>query len=491
MAETKTPLSAQTQYETIDYKPLSVPAVLGLVSGGLFILLALVLFILALRQGDPFFLSPWFFGLPIAGVVLSALGLWQVAGSEGTRAGAKAARWGLGVSLVGGIGYFTYVTFTGLAICQQANRFMTDREDNSGFLPRIIGSELDLRTAFLMTRSESEKSGIKPQNLADMERADMPVGSNPRGLFTLFCDSQFVKALRNSDPKAVSWEPLGVQDWTFESGAYKIRRSYRFHTDELTFDLPFVFTSSEPVGEGDKRSWKVEPMRFNLQILKRTPLGLKKQALRLKASEFVSDFKGGWLTHFSNRRLFNAYLATQPPAERRALEEKYKTIRQLTPFVALAGPTAAPTLSAESVEALATKWLPEYKPAHKVIDYFDISSVRFFDPRFQPYMQEILKRAIALDKAPQLQFKAAPDEFLPCEFKGGQAFITVPFEITITAPGPQGAVGELLFLGRVVTAVPENVNLNAPDVDTHFRVAHADFNRVLLVPAKKSQGGAP
>jgi hypothetical protein len=489
MDQPKTPLATQTAADTIDYKPLSVPAVLGLVAACLFVVLALVLFGLSLKQGDPFFLAPWTFGLPIAGAALSAVGLWQVAGSEGTRAGAKLARWGLGISLLAGVGYFTYVTFTGLAITQQANAFMTVREDNSGFLPRLIGSESDLRQAFLMSLNVAERSNKKPHIQADIDSLDMPLGSSPRGRFTLFSESPLVKAMREGDPKSVTFEPLAVQEWTFDAGAYKIRRAYRITTDELTFDMPFVFTSTEPSGEGDKRAWKVEMLRPNLQILSRTALYTKKQPFRQRAFESVADIKTGFLANFAGRRIFDVYLATQAPADRSALKEKYTTLKERTAVVALAGAAAAQALPDSAVDALAAKILPEYKPESRMAEYFDISGLRFMDPRFAEYLRDkILKPALSADRAPFLMFKSAPDDLAHCEFKDGQAHVTVSFEFSVPAVSGPGGVGEVLFLGRIVTSAPENLKVTAKDADRQFRVTHAEIYRALLVPLKKSPG---
>src|SRR5438128_1745040 len=94
--------------DTIQYKPLSLLAVAGLIVAGLFAVILLVNAGAAFFKGEPFFLGGVVIAVAMCGAVLSGLGLWQVATSEGTRAGAAIAKWGLGISIVGGLGYFTY-----------------------------------------------------------------------------------------------------------------------------------------------------------------------------------------------------------------------------------------------------------------------------------------------------------------------------------------------------------------------------------------------
>ena len=187
--------------ETIDYKPLSLFAVAGVVVAGVYVALLLIGAAASYFKNEPFFepffLGAWGIGLAAVGAVLSVLGLWEVYNSEGTRAGTLLAKWGLGLSLVSGLGYFTYQNFTELAILQQANRFLLEKDEGTGFLPRLQGTEADFRTAFLYTRDVGDR-GLRPENDEAFRRFDGPMPQNPRGLWTQFSESPLVRAIRGA-----------------------------------------------------------------------------------------------------------------------------------------------------------------------------------------------------------------------------------------------------------------------------------------------------
>src|SRR5262249_57105995 len=107
-AERTPPFPPAVAGDVIDYKPLSLLAVAGLAVAVVFTSVVLVSAVIALLKGEPFFLPEWIVVVPLGAAVLSGLGLWEVSSSEGTRAGAALARWGLWISILVGVGYFTY-----------------------------------------------------------------------------------------------------------------------------------------------------------------------------------------------------------------------------------------------------------------------------------------------------------------------------------------------------------------------------------------------
>src|SRR5436309_12808115 len=115
MAERNPTFAPAVAGDVIDYKPLSLLAVAGLSVAVFFTLGVLVSGIVALLKGEPFFLPEWIIVVPVGAAILSGLGLWEVSSSERTRAGAALARWGLWISILVGVGYFTYEGSTGLA----------------------------------------------------------------------------------------------------------------------------------------------------------------------------------------------------------------------------------------------------------------------------------------------------------------------------------------------------------------------------------------
>ena len=210
MAERNPTFTPEVAGDVINYKPLSLLAVAGLTVAGVFTFIVLLSGILALVKGEPFFLADWMIFVPIGAAVLSGLGLWEVSSSEGTRAGAALARWGLWISILVGVGYFTYELFTGLAIRQQANRFVMEREVDSGFFPRLQGNEIDARTAYLFTMSAAERSTIRLEDPRVIEALDAPVGQNLKGRMTSFLESPLVRVLRQSPASAVNGCPAAT-----------------------------------------------------------------------------------------------------------------------------------------------------------------------------------------------------------------------------------------------------------------------------------------
>src|SRR5262245_51273310 len=137
MPEPTPPLAAERTGEPLVYRPLSGLAIAGLTLSGVYAALVVASLVIAFLRHEPFFLPFWLLLLPLAGAVLCVLGLRQIKKAEGTRAGAALARAGLWLSVLAGVGYATYSSFTGLAIRQQANRFLMEKGADSGFFPRL------------------------------------------------------------------------------------------------------------------------------------------------------------------------------------------------------------------------------------------------------------------------------------------------------------------------------------------------------------------
>jgi hypothetical protein len=299
MPQPNVTVSPNVPGETIDYKPLSLLAVAGLLVAALFTVLLVVGAVAAQVKGEPYLepilVGTWAFALPIVGAALSGLALWQIYNSEETKAGAKLAKWGLGLSLITGLGYFTYQSVTELAVVQQANRFLMEKDEGSGFFPRLQGTAADVRTAYLYTLNIADRN-VRIDSPEDIKRLDLPTPNNPKGLLTQFLESPLVQALEIAQPGTVKVEPLAVRGWTFEGRSYHVARLYRITTDEAVYEVPLTVSSIEPIGEGEKRKWRVDWDKqpgTALQPISRTDLGYKRSSLRRQAQEFLSDSKSG------------------------------------------------------------------------------------------------------------------------------------------------------------------------------------------------------
>src|SRR5262245_44036996 len=307
-----TPATAPAASEPEVYRPLSLAAVGGFSMSVLCAGLVVLTTVVALLKGAPLFLANWLVtALAASGVLLSWIGILAVRYSEGTRAGAALARYGIWLSVVPGLGYLAYSFFTGLALTQQANDFLTRiRDDDSGFWQRLTdaarlqseaelshGEDRDLKlaqsqasvdSAFLLTLPYVRRAGHLPA--PDVQRAqdipkfrdwearlakdfDIPSPMSDVGEIGLFREHKLVRAILMSG-KDVTIESLGVQDWEYEQGSYTVRRNYRITTPEFIFEVLVPVGSTEGEESEGKRKWFVIFTRQQLnRPTKSTPLG--------------------------------------------------------------------------------------------------------------------------------------------------------------------------------------------------------------------------
>jgi hypothetical protein len=254
------PVTASPPSEPDVYRPVSLLAVAGLCLSGLYGALVVITALVALFQGAPFFLPQWTILFALAGGVVSFLGVRQIANSEGTRAGAALARWGLWLAVVLGPAYLAYHYFTGLALKQQANSFLLAKnDDDSGFFPRLIdGSSEEINRAFLLTKTYSERLGRDPKNHERMNRdfdAAGPMGEG--GELSNFREHPLVRGL--SGKKEATVEPLGVQEWKYDSAGrtYQVVRNYKVHTPAMSIDVQVKVASTEGDDSEGRRKWFV------------------------------------------------------------------------------------------------------------------------------------------------------------------------------------------------------------------------------------------
>jgi hypothetical protein len=266
-------LASKPAEEPLVYRPISGLAIAGLVVAGLFALLVVVNGVAAFVAGVPFFLSAWMVWLAAAGAVLSLIAQWHIRGSEGTRAGLALCRWGLGLSVVMGVGYLAYEYFTGLAIVQQANSFVLVKDEDSGFLARLEeGDPLAVTTAFLLTWPPSRRSGLNPANEEQMSRIfDQPPKPGMPGELTSFRNQMLVQFLGRAGNQA-KVEPLGIQSWNYEKGSFTVSRNYRITTPEAVFSILLPVQSAEAEA-GGRRRWFVALSKVSLGSIHDTPLG--------------------------------------------------------------------------------------------------------------------------------------------------------------------------------------------------------------------------
>jgi hypothetical protein len=293
------PSSTPTPQETLVYQPVSAWAIAGL---GIGIVCTLALgssTVVGLFQGAPVFFPMWVLAAPLSGVVVSLIGQRHVRSSEGTRAGAGLARAGLWLSLVSGLCYFSYEHFTRLAVQNQANDFLMEKGEDSGFFPRLREGSADpdnpvqLNAAFLLTLPATKRGDIAPQNEPAIRSKDEPTKEGLPGLLSTFRQSLYAWMFHGELAKDAEVTPLAVVDWRYENRSYKVMRIYRIKTREVECEILFTVDSTEPEAAGEKRKWFVNLMETYPDPYQRmkifTPLGKGIRLLRERAkSKFVS-----------------------------------------------------------------------------------------------------------------------------------------------------------------------------------------------------------
>jgi hypothetical protein len=273
------------------YRPLSGVALGGFALACFFGGLVLISTLLALFLGMPFFLPGWMVILPAAGAVLSLMGRRHVRNAEGTRAGERLARWGLGLSVFVGLGYYAYVAFTGLAITQQANTFLTVKGDDSGFFPRLAEGGQEVNYAFLLSLPPGERFGARPNDPAAMHtQFAAPTAQAPKGLLPTFLGHPLVVSLMSADKDSLQVEALGVKEWKYENRGYHVTRTYRVSIPQAVMEIVATVQSTEGVEEGESRKWFVNVQQMQRISMELTPLGENLRNLRQSATVFLGTW---------------------------------------------------------------------------------------------------------------------------------------------------------------------------------------------------------
>src|SRR5262245_8531153 len=163
MPEPTPTVTSERPSEQLDYRPISGLAIVGLALAGVYLLVVVLSAVVAVIKGEPFYLPDWLLCVPIASFILSILAYRHIRRSEDTRAGLNLAQWGFWLSLVSGLGYFTYTQVTGLAVRDQANRFLMEKGADSGFFALLqSGDKTDRYAAFLLTQTVADRRPFKP-----------------------------------------------------------------------------------------------------------------------------------------------------------------------------------------------------------------------------------------------------------------------------------------------------------------------------------------
>ncbi len=455
MAEPTTqPLPQEPPRQDFVYRPLSGVAVASVVVGGLFALVILVCAVAAVWRGEPFLLPLWLLLLPAAGVGLAVLGRWHILRSEDTRAGMGLTQWGLGLSLVFGLGYATFYFVTYLAVAQQSNAFLLDKGPDSGYLARLQAG--DINGAFLLTLPLQHRRGAQPNNPEAMEQ-QFDLGGNdrePRGLLTQFHADPLVRRLAAAGDKATI-EPLAVRNWTYENQGYKVERFYRISTDEGSFEV-LLTTQSVNSPEGEGRKWYlVWSPRQGISQLQLTDEGRKLKALREESARFANE----WFVKLFTSQSKAAFLDTLPLKQRAQLRRPgawdAPTSEQLKAFMAAGG-------------------------------VFHTDALRTIDPRNRRPVLDALAKFVVQPIQGQKPIEVRPEEALLSAVTGtppGPVSVTHQFEFALaisqTGQSRKHAV-PFIVMAAITLEAPPTAEAAANDPQ-RWRVARVEFRRAVAL----------
>ena len=274
--------------DAVPYVPVSWMAVASIAVASLFIAILLFLGLSGFLAKKPV-IQPELLALPAIGVVLSFAARRVIRNAEGTRTGEGLANSAWWICVVAGLGFAAYLLAIDYAI----------RRDAKNELERWINDvkasdEVSLNRAFLRTRDPGQRSGISPEDTAQIQAR---FGDD----YASFQQCDLVQtARRNSD----DFQFIGgaVKEWNTRGGGIECLYSGTLKCREGTFPVVVAMrgvesTSTEVAG----RQWWVlftpQGGYFARDRQKRTPYGWMVTALEetgnIFGNQFIASLRGG------------------------------------------------------------------------------------------------------------------------------------------------------------------------------------------------------
>jgi hypothetical protein len=300
------------------YRPLSVAAV---ISFGLAFFYAAYIGIFAIFtyfSGDFLIFPFWTILLPIGIAILCWVARRSIRNSEGTLSGERFASWGLGLTVVFGLSYWSYFAATSLALRQQAANFVSTR-----YLPTLMKGNLD--EAFVLTYK-----GNRPtinSKLHNFVETYLNVPSNMKSLppFIAYCQSEYVRVILQYGEKTKATLVSTGTPTQERGGEMQVPMIYHVETPIEQFDLLVVAMAGDVRSkEFTGRLWRVE--RDKTYVMPHTPV-FTQEGMDISENGDKNARKciSGWITKvcqsFDSE---SAYRDTLPPGQRTAILAKIK-----------------------------------------------------------------------------------------------------------------------------------------------------------------------
>jgi hypothetical protein len=320
--------------EPIVYRPISGLAIAAVIVACSYALIVVLACVAGLSEWTPVLLSPWIQSLAVIGAGLAIAAWVRIYSSEGTIAGLKLALSSLVISAFFGLGYGAYYVATYLAIRQQADAFaqLWFRQLEEG----------KINSAFLLTQDPAQRKNVNPEDeeainarFPAVGMARVTLGKTP---LEIFRENKVVHIVFQGGP-ATRVTPLGVKDWAYDAGAYRVIRGYQIETEEGVFEVQLIAKGSQSkTREYEGRRWNLTSGGMRLVHETLSERGKEILAMHEQASHFVED----WGNNLVSGRLEEGFLDTREPAERIRLEHEYESRRAALQVLALSITATAP-----------------------------------------------------------------------------------------------------------------------------------------------------
>jgi hypothetical protein len=492
--------------EPLFYRRMSIPAIAGFAAGAFFAAMVLIEAAMGFRSGTPVLLNPILQAIPAAGIGLSLLALFRIGRSEGTLAGRGLALGGLWLNALVGLGYFAYYGATYVAIRQQADEFVVRWFQKLG-QGKIIYAFLDTQPPALRR--------VNPEDLSEIEiRFNQPMRppgtsvASAKGMLDIFRSHDYVKAISNSGSD-IRVEPLGVTDWGFKNGAYRVERLYRVTTRDGVYEIlvPAAGTTSEK-HEFEGRQWNIAFVESKLKRTDASELAVKVQSLRLESSRFAY----AWMEKIQGGKLTSAYLDTRRPEERTRLHSEFRragtaqsaAILAASLFPRMGGPAASCLgLAATGDFGFARgQYLPGYAARFERSEFVDTKKFFASDPSARESVlsavQELLSAARGEPRVGQIEVD--PDSGYQSWATDDEQRLIFPHDcrFLVVAKGFEAGNNHAYAAGAVIT-VESGPHALEGSKEKNWRILRFELvkagettlpgmNRLRKSPAKKGPG---
>lgn len=304
--------------EAQEYRPVSGWAVASMLVAAAYIVIVVFGGGIALYSWSPFLLPLWTLLLPVLGCTLALWAQYQIRQAEGTRAGGGLARASWWICLLLGVIYVSFFAATSMAV-----RFQADRSVQEWF--ELVRTN-KLNEAFLRSVRPDLRVNVSPDD-ESMLRTRFGIasaGTGGQSPLSTFRSSQLVHLIQQGGSES-RLKGLGVEEWQFVDGGYKVKRRYHLTTPEGELEVAITTASVESkMGQYTGRQWFLEwDNQALVRNAKLTPQGEKMVGLRLEGHKFLDDWRRKILSGATDN-LEQAYLETQPIAERKDKAAAYK-----------------------------------------------------------------------------------------------------------------------------------------------------------------------